>query len=215
MKELTKVQNEKIYNETIIKIRFPDLICVQGYFHPRHTIIDVYDWIFSLFSSNFLQQLQQQQQQQQQSFYNKHKKGSSDEKLWKRVFELFQSPPKRVFETEIKKKSNFQEEKLPSLYDLNLVPAAVINLSWNASINPLIHNVPLGYYLSEQYLQRSDEKYAHGNPNLNSGMYPVGQRLTVDSESDTKVNEKLNSLPKIVAPSEEKISKGKPKWLKI
>lgn len=30
--------------------RLPDRLCLQGYFHPRHTVADVYAWVYSCLS---------------------------------------------------------------------------------------------------------------------------------------------------------------------
>ena len=47
VKELEKAQKTIVYTKTLIKINLPDLICLQGYFHPRDTIHDVVEWLHS------------------------------------------------------------------------------------------------------------------------------------------------------------------------
>jgi hypothetical protein len=47
VRELRRLQKERIYSRTLIRIKFPDRVCIQGYFHPRHTLLDIYEWVCS------------------------------------------------------------------------------------------------------------------------------------------------------------------------
>lgn len=45
MRDLEKAKKERVYNRVLIRVRFPDRVCLQGFFHPRHSMQDVYDWV--------------------------------------------------------------------------------------------------------------------------------------------------------------------------
>ena len=45
MRDLKKAQRERVYARTLVRVRFPDRTCVQGFFHPRQTVRDVYAWV--------------------------------------------------------------------------------------------------------------------------------------------------------------------------
>ena len=45
VRDLRKALTERVYGKTLVRVKFPDRCCVQAYFHPRHTINDVYRWL--------------------------------------------------------------------------------------------------------------------------------------------------------------------------
>ena len=45
VRDLRKAMTERVYGKTLVRVKFPDRCCVQAYFHPRHTINDVYRWL--------------------------------------------------------------------------------------------------------------------------------------------------------------------------
>lgn len=69
IRDLEKIERERVYSKTLISICFPDRIEIRGYFHPRHITRDIYEWIYSCFEDNLIS---------------------------KDSFELFQTPPKKV-----------------------------------------------------------------------------------------------------------------------
>ena len=47
LRDLEKAKKEKVYARTIVRVRFPDRVCLQGFFHPRETVDDLYLWVSS------------------------------------------------------------------------------------------------------------------------------------------------------------------------
>ena len=45
IRELEKAKRERVYSRTLIRVRFPDKVCIHGHFHPRDNIGSVYTWV--------------------------------------------------------------------------------------------------------------------------------------------------------------------------
>lgn len=88
VRELRRLQKERVYSRTLIRIRFPDRVCIQGYFHPRHTVLDVYEWVRS--SINLSSNDGELPDSKRLDFIKK-----AD---FFRLFELYTSPPRCVLD---------------------------------------------------------------------------------------------------------------------
>jgi len=44
IRELEKARKERIYSKTLIRVKFPDKVIIQGYFHPKDSVLSVYKW---------------------------------------------------------------------------------------------------------------------------------------------------------------------------
>ena len=51
VRELRQLQKERVYSYTLLRVKFPDRVCIQGYFHIRHTVLDLYEWVYSFLLS--------------------------------------------------------------------------------------------------------------------------------------------------------------------
>eukprot|EP01032_Pedospumella_encystans_P011527 gene11527-13397_t len=138
VRDLQRAQKERVFNRTLIKIKFPDRVSLQGYFHPRDTVQDVYEWVASCLSID----------------------GSSDnnngigQKQW--CFELYTSPPRTVLSpfssnANSSSKGSKSDQKnsndAPTLASMGFVPAAVIYLAWkntNLKASPAVTNSSSG-----------------------------------------------------------------------
>ena len=172
VRDLQRAQKERVFNRTLIKIkwvalfhlsflsvcisnifsllccRFPDRVSLQGYFHPRDTVQDVYEWVASCLND------------EGNGGDNNNKIGSEQ---W--CFELYTSPPRTVLSphssnTNSSSKGNKSDQKngsdAPTLASMGFVPAAVIYLAWkntNLKASPAFTNssgkevVAGGYFL--------------------------------------------------------------------
>ena len=91
VRDLQAAQKERIYKQTLIRIKFPDRVCLQGYFHPRCTILDIYDWIFECLHDDLRQIVINSQDQ---SLSKDVPPGTLNYRL---LFELYTSPPKCIY----------------------------------------------------------------------------------------------------------------------
>ena len=136
VRELRKLQKEKVYSYTLIRIKFPDRVCLQGYFHLRHTILDVYEWVRSCLSVE--EEGEGEGEGKECSGDMKKNPSGSD---FFRLFELYTSPPRCVLHPYAKSSSEAEPDTsvhpgsplvvryLP-LIEAHLVPAALIHLAW-------------------------------------------------------------------------------------
>ena len=160
MRDLQKAQSERVFNKTLVRVRLPpetsQAILVSlgvgrdsnqvnmsnstltsstsggvqllGYFHPKDTIADLYEWIYSCMLPL-----------PTTPCVDDSNAGMREKELirftFQEVFELFQSPPRTIlspYPTISLTSSNRRLEDAisPTLIESNLVPAAVVNLSW-------------------------------------------------------------------------------------
>lgn len=141
VRELRKLQKEKVYRYTLLRVKFPDRVCIQGYFHLRHTLLDVYEWVRScLRVDDRGEELVEIEDKGLSEDKNKKNPSGSD---FFRLFELYTSPPRCVlhpyaksgcdeesyFSTDPGSRSSQGVRYLP-LVEAHLVPAALIHLTW-------------------------------------------------------------------------------------
>jgi hypothetical protein len=236
VRELRLLQKSRIYSSTLIRIKFPDRVCIQGYFHIRHTLLDVYKWVYSCLSS---QQL-----------------GSIDDSSgcdqttanFLQLFELYTSPPRSVLQPYAKSKIEDTENTVKSsevqylsLTEAQLVPAVLIYLSWgpthaehkakvsessstssaSSSASSTSENekseVELGRYLSTSLLSQASSKKSSTSLPSESTAYPVGELLSATPKTDNLKGKLPVTGADADGDSESRVaSKGnKPKWLKI
>eukprot|EP00602_Paraphysomonas_sp_CaronLab_P010681 CAMPEP_0185037322 /NCGR_PEP_ID=MMETSP1103-20130426/31551_1 /TAXON_ID=36769 /ORGANISM="Paraphysomonas bandaiensis, Strain Caron Lab Isolate" /LENGTH=506 /DNA_ID=CAMNT_0027575245 /DNA_START=530 /DNA_END=2047 /DNA_ORIENTATION=+ len=50
LRELEKLKKQVVYDKTLVKVRFSDKVCIQGNFHPRDTVENVRDWLYTCFA---------------------------------------------------------------------------------------------------------------------------------------------------------------------
>ena len=135
VRELRQLQKERVYSYTLLRVKFPDRVCIQGYFHIRHTVLDVYEWVYSCLN------LYSEEKGGIKDTTNDNKKNQSGSNFF-RLFELYTSPPRCVLhpyaksssEKESYSSSNASEStggvKYLPLIEAHLVPAALIHLNW-------------------------------------------------------------------------------------
>lgn len=214
--------------------RFPDRVCLQAFFHPRHTIFEVYKWVYENIKQPALGV--GQTEISLEDFYSVF---SADQ-----LFELYVSPPKQVFPAIPPSNGGSKY----SLADLQLQPAAVLLLSWKensslyqqlattglitsaAAASASAGNITIGNYLQEGLLAVAEEK-GHtrtlGNIKSSSSMnYPVGDSLSsVGNSLAGGVGSLMGSMKSIFGSSKEdaqsdadnkkSAASKKPKWFKI
>lgn len=218
IRDLQKAEKERVYNRILIRIKFPDRACLQGYFHPRHGISEVYQWTHQSLAS----------------FEDDVCEGraASD------VFELYASPPKRVFSPE-------GDHLLSTLQDLGLIPAAMLHLGWkrDRGLSTDGMSVAIGSYFSNDILMLSEGKASENNSQESSSSssssssasrthYPTSEKLIADHSNNINSSQgkgqqqqkqqQVNiaegkSSASISDSSSKKISNsdGKPKWFKL
>jgi len=106
--------------------RFPDRSCLQGYFHPRHTIADVYEWVASCLVGSG-----------GRSISCGGTSGDSSGVGDVSTFELYTSPPRTVlvpvYGISGSSTSGASSSDVPTLSSMKLVPAALMYLAWKGN----------------------------------------------------------------------------------
>ncbi len=75
-------------------IRFPDKVCLQGFFHPRETICDVYDWVNQNLNKNICHLNEDVSEQLSSNTSKKTKYINKNPNNY--PFELYTTPPYTV-----------------------------------------------------------------------------------------------------------------------
>lgn len=212
MKELQQLERERIYTRVLVRVRFPDVVSLQGYFHPRHTMLDVHQWVVDALSTEFrdacsLAVSLQKASSQPPARGAKTARTGPETTTPATFFELYTSPPRRVLLI----------DSITSLYDLNFAPAVVINLAWLVDVDALAPGMmdtsTAGFYLSTPLLSGATER----QNDASAAVFPVGQDLTKKSAMSSASSKPPSStVASASADSSEKSSAAKvPKWFKI
>ena len=204
VRELRKLQKEKIYTHTLLRVKFPDRVCIQGYFHLRHSILDVYEWVRSSLSSE-----EGKSNEKESGNIVGQRKSESGADFFQ-LFELYTSPPRCVLHPYAKSSSEgayrFSETdrsteastQYLSLADARLVPAALLHLSWG----------PAHPYYSDRSLTSSSSSSSSSSSAASSqevcmtpgnSPIPLGQYLCASllSKAISKENSTLNSAASV------------------
>lgn len=155
---------------------------LQGYFHPRHTIADVYQWVSGSINAT--------------SCNSNSNSSSSDSKASNGAygFELYTSPPRNVLHAYVQVKSNGNKRSASiSLVELGLVPAAHIFLSWDTQSDLYAQiagsAMELGAYISPELLREALQQQSDASEPTaisNSNYFPAGKALVEQSGSSGK-----------------------------
>eukprot|EP01034_Spumella_vulgaris_P027512 gene27512-34239_t len=225
IRDLQKAQKERVYAKTLVRVRFPDRVVLQGHFHPRHTIAEVYQWVHAhLVDMGDVV-------------------GGGDIAADYSLFDLYVSPPRTVLTpfnaTPSSKNSSSNTTSVTltssSLTDLRLVPAALIHLSWNEN-HPTVQTMRAAELIagssSKQSAGSGGEVGRYLIDSMRSAasssgvsLYPTGASLVPSSttasisSSGGSAKSSTNSSSSSSGGSsssrgEEKKSSGKPKWFK-
>jgi hypothetical protein len=110
--------------------RFADGWHLQGFFHPRHTLADVYNWVQSCLLPASVLPAPGPELMSGGAGSKKLRTGEADPARSTphivHIFELYQSPPYR----------SLVYSEPAALIDLGFAPAAVLNLSWRPGCEP-------------------------------------------------------------------------------
>lgn len=216
MRAIKQMEKEKVYKRLLIRIRFPDKVCIQGYFHPRHTMSDVYAWLDLCVSAEFRTMMLESLRGDTLSDANheiskkqKQQQGDTTSELHY-CFELYQSPPHRAL------RQNLSED----LLTLHLAPAAVINLKWTSNDN-LMHKFSPGSYLSDDISSHTTDNKSD-SINVCRSAFPIGLDLEPVSQDSSSKQSSGSSLPNSSISAQSTTDKSsnnkeswKPKWFKV
>jgi UBX domain len=208
VRELRRLQKERVYTHALIRVHFPDRVCVQGYFHVRHSLRDVYEWVYSILNLDHVKM----------DGKKLGKAGKEDGEDYFQVFELYTSPPRCSLQPYSKSSvenegspsssgvaSSTDEAKYLTLIEAHLVPAALIYLSWgpahpnfidrsskvsastssqsSGSCSAVAEDKPsLGRYLSHSLLSTAYSKLGSESSTAPIS-YPTGESLVAPSGS--------------------------------
>lgn len=127
IRELRKLQKERIYNRTLIRVKFPDRVCIQGYFHPRHSLLDVYQWVYTSLSMNDGSDPNEENMGENKREINGQKIiGGKKKKEFDffQFYELYTSPPRCVLHPYLKDENTVKDD-----YDYDSFISASISTS--------------------------------------------------------------------------------------
>ena len=192
-------------------MRFPDRVTLQGYFHPRHSLKDVCDWLLQCFNSEEDYQ-----------------------------FDLYTSPPRKVIASStlpVKKKeiNNSAVAELKTLSDLGFTPAVLIHLSWHPSRNGVKTNKAesignqhqqenvLGLYLREDLLvavRSKEDDMTALTKQTSLFAFPVSEPLVPSTKKDecgVEAQPKASTagMDETIAGGDNLKKDKKPKWFKM
>ena len=207
VRELRRLQKERVYTHALIRVHFPDRVCVQGYFHVRHSLRDVYEWVYSILNLDNVKMDEKK----------RGKAGKEDGEDYFQVFELYTSPPRCSLHPYSKSgnenegpsssssgaASSADKANYLTLIEAHLVPAALIYLSWGpahpgfvdrnskASVSSSSHSSgscsavaeeqpSLGRYLSVSLLSTASSKLGPQQSTAATS-YPTGESLVAPS----------------------------------
>lgn len=181
---------------------FPDRVELIGYFHPNHTIDDVYSWILEELQPSFLSNL----------------KKEHNEIVLNNYFDLFITPPKTILNPSLPSlKRKVAIEEMQSLEQLGFIPTAIINLSWKQPWAEEFLQKSQGCYLSDHWIAKSDGKCSQ--PIQQTFNIPQGILLSTSTLSSTnnstETSEETNNTLSSQSDAKTKQTSGKPKWLKV
>ncbi len=132
VRTLDRAKRERVYGRALIRVRFPDKVRLVGYFHPRHTLADVYAWLLSSLAG--------------------HQAEAAEASLaYREVFELYTSPPRTVLPPYDVQGGDSSR----SLHDAQLVPSGLLNVAWKGQAAFRKASVALGSYLRADLLVRT------------------------------------------------------------
>lgn len=218
LRELQKLTNEKVYSETVVRVRFPDKVEVVAHFHPRHTLKEVYLWLLEQLSPHLLVEVGE---------------GEGCEEVERRkvlqamdLFELFISPPRtsllpakiKTTTTAHRSTKIFVQWNESDLLSLGLVPAALLSLTWQKPLPQGQGQAPPGFYLKEDLLTSAIAW------SLSQVSLPQGRSLTTTTNNNTTSNSMTSGeaqdkgKSRMTSQSDSKkptSSSGKPKWFKL
>jgi len=198
-KDLQRLQKERVYSKTLVKVRFPDRVTLQGYFHPRHSLQDVCEWLLQSFNSN--------------DDYH---------------FDLYTSPPRQVIASYPVTKSSTYKAEQKTLSDMGFTPAVLIHLSWQHTAGVKSSSLAsdpqnnVGLYLRDDLLSmgRGEDLEGSGSKNASLLAFPVSESLVTSSnKGDVGLEAHLKGSVTMMDDSiagGDGLKKGKkPKWFKI
>lgn len=208
IRDLERAQKERVFSQTLVRIKFPDRICIQGYFHPRNTMLDVYNWIIEclIYIPDNLNPITTS------TTTSRSKMGEMND-INSTVFELYMTPPKQLY---------LQNK---TLHDLKLVPAAIFHLSWKSKdiedtirSKATVGNAAGAYIHPSLFLQSSSKTDSYG-------YFPVGEKLIPESSNSMDIddvapakqvaNNTITTTSDNKDKAEGKSSTSAPKWLKL
>lgn len=203
VRELRRLQKERVYTHALIRVHFPDRVCVQGYFHVRHSLRDVYEWVYSILNLDNVKMAEKKS----------GKASLGDGEDYFQVFELYTSPPRCSLHPYSKSSGDNEASSSSSsgaanstdkanyltLIEAHLVPAALVYLSWGPSHPGFIDRnskvsasssshssgscsavaeelPPLGRYLSLSLLSTASSKLSSQSSTAATS-YPTGESL--------------------------------------
>lgn len=140
LRELQKLEKEKVYAFTVLRIRFPDKVQLIGRFHVRHKITDIYTWVASCLRAELVGETEETQESSSNDEEELKRKAHA---LFTHGFELYMSPPRTVLQPlkglpvantsgkkGTSKEFDYAAMESEEVIEAGLVPAAVINLAW-------------------------------------------------------------------------------------
>lgn len=179
---------------------FPDRVELIGYFHPNHTIDDVYSWILEELQPSFLSNLKE-----------------TNEIILNNYFDLFITPPKTILSPSPPSlKRKVAAEEVQSLEQLGFIPTAIVNLSWKQPWAEEFLQKSQGCYLSDHWIAKSDGKSSQ--PIQQTFNIPQGILISTSTPStnnSTETSEETNNKLSSQSDAKSKSTSGKPKWLKV
>ncbi len=197
LREMRRLTNGKVYNETVVRVRFPDKVEIVAHFHPRNALKEVYFWLLDQLSPDLLELVEDLQCEEAE----KRKVMQAMD-----LFELFISPPRTaLLPAKIKtatmkigghasrSRKIFVQWNDADLVSLGLVPAALVSVTWKKPFPQSLrhgHEQAVGFYLKGDLLTSAVAS------SVSRVSLPQGRSLTTTSDN-AKTTANINKSKEI------------------
>jgi hypothetical protein len=234
VRELQRLQQEKVYREAVLRVRLPDRLQFVGHFHPRDTVADVYLWLHRV------------------CLAQGGDGGDGDDEEWQAeeigsappsteaelrrvgvaqaafcdVFELYTAPPRTVYapqrpsgqpQGDVCDEDGESDHNVLSctLAEVGLVPAAVLNLQWRSGAPPVSAASaaagPSFAYVHPRLRESATSKTACAD----AALRPQGVPLVPVADVPARTAAETAGAGALDSASEAKKGPAKPKWFKL
>lgn len=231
VRELQRLQQEKVYREAVLRVRLPDRLQFVGHFHPRDTVADVYLWLHRVCFAQGCDGGDGDDEEWQAeetgtappSTEAELRRVAVAQAVFGDVFELYTAPPRTVYAPQrpsgqplgdVRGEDGESDHNVLSctLAEVGLVPAAVLNLQWRGGAPPVSAAAATSFAYVHPRLQESATSKTGC---ADAALRPQGVPLVpADVPARTAAADTAGAGAPDSA-SEAKKGPTKPKWFKL
>lgn len=230
VRELQRLQQEKVYREAVLRVRLPDRLQFVGHFHPRDTVADVYLWLHRAClarggaggDGGDEEWRVEEVGAAPPSTEAEQRRVAEAQAVFGEAFELYTAPPRTVYAPQrpsgqpqdvVHGEDDECDHNVLSctLTEAGLVPAAVLNLQWRSGAPPAPAAAATSFAYVHPRLQESATSKAG---DTDAALRPQGVPLVPVADVTARTAAEAPGAAPDGA-SEAKKGPAKPKWFKL